>query len=338
VIHAGHATAEGTASFAARFPAQQGAGFFRDAGGLTLSSLGLGTYLGDLDPATDDAYAQAAVAAVTGGINVLDTAINYRQQRSERSIGVALNYLFDSGECRREQVAVCTKAGFLTPGAVSQATLRPEEVVARMHSMAPDFLEDQIARSRANLGVETLDVFYLHNPETQIGQVPLGEFEERLRRAFARLEKLAEAGRIRYYGTATWDGYRKDGGLDLGRLVEIAREEGGREHRFRFVQLPFNLAMREAASRGVLEVARLAGITVVASAALLQARLAGGLPEELRQKLPGLHTDAQRAIQYARSTPGITVALAGMSQTAHVMENLAVSVVRPLRSEEHGRI
>ena len=71
---------------------------------------------------------------------------------------------------------------------------------------------------------------------------------------------------------------------------------------------------------------------MVASASLLQARLA-----QVKERLPGLDTDGQRAIQFARSTPGITVALVGMSQTTHVNENLAVSVVRPLVSDEYLR-
>jgi aryl-alcohol dehydrogenase-like predicted oxidoreductase len=337
VTTTGYATTGGTAAFAARFPAQRDAGFFRDASGLSVSSLGLGTYLGEMDEATDDAYAEAVVAAVTGGINVLDAAINYRHQRSERSIGEALQYLFDSGAFRREEIVVCTKAGFLTPGAISPATLPPEEVVGRMHSMAPDFLEDQIGRSQSNLGLETIDVFYLHNPETQLPHLSADQFDRRIRRAFARLEKLVAAGKIRWYGTATWDGYRKAGGLDLGRLVEIAREEGGAGHHFRFVQLPFNLAMPEAFHRGVFEVARMAGIAVVASASLLQARLTHGMPDEVKERLPGFSTDAQRAIQFTRSTPGITVALVGMSRTAHVNENLAVSVARPLERDEYLR-
>src|SRR5687767_9579386 len=107
------ATAEGTARYVSRFPEQVAAGFYRQAGDLRVSSLGLGTYLGEMDEATDDAYAEAVVAAVHGGLNFLDAAINYRHQRSERSIGSALSFLFRSGEFQREEVVVCTKAGFL---------------------------------------------------------------------------------------------------------------------------------------------------------------------------------------------------------------------------------
>src|SRR5437762_3520990 len=165
----GCATTSGTARYTSRFSTNQ---FYREAVGLNVSSLGLGTYLGGLDERVDDAYASAVATAVCGGINFLDSAINYRHQRSERSIGAALASLFASGEFKRDEIVVCTKAGFLTPGAVNAATLRDGDVVGGMHSMAPDFLDDQIDRSRANLGLDTLDVFYLHNPETQLGHIP----------------------------------------------------------------------------------------------------------------------------------------------------------------------
>jgi aryl-alcohol dehydrogenase-like predicted oxidoreductase len=253
----GYATVEGTARFAGRFPAHNA--FYRSIiEDLRVSSLGLGTYLGGLDAATDNSYADAVKTALRGGINFIDSAINYRHQRSELAIGAALRELVNLSEVQRDEIVVCTKAGFLTPNAVP-AWLPPEAVVGRMHSMAPDFLADQIDRSRANLGLDTIDVFYLHNPETQLNFVSREEFDNRIRQAFARLEELAAQHRIRFYGTATWDGYREAGSLDLPRIVELAREAGGKNHHFRFVQLPFNLGMVEAFTgrpESVLEVTR----------------------------------------------------------------------------------
>ena len=334
----GFATAEGTARLAARFPAYRDCGFYRKVELLELSSLGVGTYLGDTDDQTDAAYREAAIAAVHSGINFLDTAINYRRQRSERSIGAALAELLRSAWARRDEVVVATKAGFLTPGAVP-SFLKDGDVVGNMHSMQVDFLADQIDRSRANLGLGTIDVFYLHNPETQLGFISREEFDNRIRLAFLKLEQMAADGKIRYFGTATWDGYRKPAGardaLNLARLLELAAEAGGGGHHFRFIQLPFNLAMPEAFTNGTLELAAKSGITVVASATLLQGRLSRDLPHSLAEKLLGLSTDAQRAIQFTRSTPGIATALVGMSNTAHVEENLAIAAVPPLATEAY---
>ena len=85
----GHATPDGTAAFAKRHPALA-AGHWRPVLGLTLSSFGLGTYLGNADPVTDGRYAAAAARALELGLNVIDTATNYRYQRSERNVGAAL--------------------------------------------------------------------------------------------------------------------------------------------------------------------------------------------------------------------------------------------------------
>jgi aryl-alcohol dehydrogenase-like predicted oxidoreductase len=336
-VNHGFATPEGTARLVARRSGPTVCGFYRQFDSLQISSLGLGTYLGNPDDPTDIAYRDAVIAAVRGGINFLDTAINYRHQRSERSIGAALAQLFAAGDAQRDQIVVATKAGFLTPGAVPEF-LKPEDVAGGMHSMQPDFLAGQIDRSRANLGLDTIDIFYLHNPETQLGFVSREEFERRIRLAFAKLETLVADGKIRKYGTATWEGFRVPAArpaLDLARLVEIATEVGGAQHHFRFVQLPFNFAMPDAFTNGVLDLAAQSGIAVVASATLLQARLARNLPDGLADRFPGLTTDAQRAIQFTRSTPGILAALVGMSRAAHVAENLAVAGVPPLTESEY---
>jgi aryl-alcohol dehydrogenase-like predicted oxidoreductase len=330
-MKSGFATPEGTARFADRFPAFQG--FFRGAQGLTVSSLGLGTYLGNPDEATDRAYADAARAAFASGINFFDTAINYRNQKSERALGDALQ------DAPRDEFVICTKAGFLTPDAVPDF-LTAADVVGGMHSMAPDFLADQIDRSRANLGLDSLDVFYLHNPETQLKYVTRGEFDQRLRTAFMRLEQLVSEGAIRCYGTATWDGYRKPGQLNLAAIAALARDVGAADHHFRFAQLPFNLAMVEAygkSSDTVLQVAGREGITIVASAALWQGRVLEQMPDAVAELLPGLASDAQRAIQFTRSTPGIAVALAGMSNREHVRDNLGVTAIPPATREQYLR-
>src|SRR5690242_3970085 len=320
--------------YADRFPEYRDAGFYRRVLDWTVSSLGIGTYLGAVDDASDAAYTDALIAAGENGINFFDCAINYRHQRSERSIGAALKRL------NRDEIVVCTKAGFLTPGAIP-SSLTAADVVGRMHSMAPDFLADQIERSRGNLGVDTIDVFYLHNPETQLGYVSREEFEARIRAAFARLEELVAQGKIRYYGAATWDGFRKPGQLNLPRLVEIAAEAGGAQHHFRLIQLPFNLGMVEAfveKPESALAAAARLDIAAVASATLLQTRVLDQMPDAVAELLPGLESNAQRAIQFTRSTPGISVALVGMSRREHVLENLGVARVPSATPAQYLRL
>ncbi|MDX1980906.1 MAG: aldo/keto reductase [Bryobacteraceae bacterium] len=339
------ATQEGTARFAARFPDHAANGFFRKAQGLTVSSIGIGSYLGAMDEATDAAYSEAVTAAAAGGINVIDTSLNYRHQRSERAIGRALNAI------ARDEVVLCTKAGYLVPDALPLGSLRAADIVGNMHSMAPAFLEDQLQRSLDNLGVDAIDVFYLHNPETQLQFIDNETFYSRIRVSFEALERIASTGLIRFFGTATWNGYRRNGlpdGLSLARLESIAREVGGKQHHFRFVQLPFNLAMTEGYGQraeqvgerrmSILQAAKEFGITVVASASLLQTRLTSGLPGTLAESLSGPDSDATRAIQFARSAPGVTTALVGMSKVEHVKQNLHVAGYAPLPAEQFDRL
>ncbi len=333
-----YATTEGTTRYIDRFPKYRDAAFYRTVRSLSLSSLGIGTYMGGDDDAADEAYTDALTTAGVGGINLFDTAINYRNQRSERCIGAALRQL------QRDETVVCTKGGFLTAGAVP-SFLKPEHVVGKMHSMQPDFLADQIDRSRANLDVDTIDVFYLHNPETQLGFLTRDEFDARIRGAFGRLEQLVADRKIRWYGAATWDGFRKKGALDLPRLAGLALEECGPEHHFRFVQLPFNLGMVEAflaSSEGdkpesVLQAAARLGIAVIASATLSQGEALEHMPKPVAELLPDL-TNAQRAIQFTRSTPGVAAALVGMGRREHVLQNLGVAHVAPVTHEQYLRL
>ena len=352
----GRATPQGTLRYAARFQGRAAAGHFRETpGGLALSSIGIGTYLGEADAATDKSYTDAVVAAVEGGINLIDSAINYRLQRSERAVGAALRILA-AKRFSREEIVLCTKAGFLTPDGtmpdnaedyfsrefMQRGIFRPEDIAAGCHCMTPRYLADQLDRSLANLGVECVDVFYLHNPETQLDEISAEEFRRRITDAFEFFESAVAAGKIGAYGLATWIAFREDpkktGYLSLAAMEEIAREAGGQDHHFRFVQLPLNLAMPEALVRAnqivtgktmaTVQAARALGITLVTSAALLQGQLTQNLPPYIGAAL-GLKSNSLQALQFARSAPGVTTALVGMSGAEHVRANLEVITVEP---------
>jgi aryl-alcohol dehydrogenase-like predicted oxidoreductase len=349
------ATREGTAAYAQRLAGTAAEGHFRAALGLTVSSIGLGTYLGNVDEATDRGYREAIEEAVLGGVNVLDTAVSYRLQRSERVIGEALSALAARG-IPREQVVLSTKAGYV-PSAdpkgyfereiVARGLAGREDLVSGCHSLAPGYLRHQLDTSLHNLGVATVDVAYLHNPEQQLEEVPPDFFLARMRAAFEVLEQAVARGEVGVYGTATWNGYRVRPGrsewLSLETLVQTAREVAGDGHHFKIVQLPFNLAQPEALVAPtqtlgrtpvtLLAAARELGVTVMCSASLMQGRLSRGLPPQAHVVWKGLDTDAQRALQVARSTPGITTALVGMGRAAHVRENLALVALPPLAGE-----
>jgi aryl-alcohol dehydrogenase-like predicted oxidoreductase len=353
----GYATPEGTTRFAKRHAGRAADDHFRLWHGLLVSSIGVGTYLGECDDADDARYAAAIEAALRGGINLIDTAINYRCQRSERVIGQVVRRLIEQDVIARDEIIVSTKGGFLPfdgavpedPTAYFVATyvrpglLAPGDVAAGCHCMSPRYLHDQIERSRANLGFQSVDLYYLHNPEMQLEEAGRSEVKRRIEEAFACFEGEVAAGTIRRYGTATWDAYRvspEDASyLSLGEVIGIAHHVGGGDHHLAAIQLPYNLAMPEAAagthhlldgeSVSAVALAKARGIGVFCSASILQGRLSRNLPAWLQEAFPELASDAQRALQFVRSTPGVTAALVGMKRVEHVEETLAVAATPP---------
>ncbi len=320
---------------------------------LVVGALGIGTYLGDCTEDDDEHYRRAVYQAITSGINVVDTAINYRCQRSERAVGRALTEAIAAGAVRRDEILLCTKGGYVAldgaPPASREAyesflqttlfatgIITPEELVRGGHSIVPRFLAHQLAMSKANLGVEVIDLYYLHNPEEQLLGTDRDTFNARMRIAFEFLEERAEAGEIAAYGCATWNGLRvtpdQKQHLNLAELVAIARDIAGTRNHFRAVMAPFSLAMPEAARTPtqrlgrklvpLLEAAEALGLGVMVSAPLMQGRLTTGLPPEIHELFPNCTTDAQRALRFATSLSGVSSALAGMRHEAHVRQNI----------------
>ncbi|MFN2511126.1 MAG: aldo/keto reductase [Pyrinomonadaceae bacterium] len=362
----GSATLEGTARYRDRFKERAAENHFRNEQDLWLSSIGIGSYLGNADDVTDAKYSEAVVRAVELGANVIDTAANYRFQRSERSIGKALGELTNTTGFSREEILICSKGGYLpfdgapprnVRGYIEDTFVRPgiarlEDFVSGSHCMTSGYLQNQLDQSLRNMGLECIDVYYVHNPESQLGHVSEEEFYSRLRGAFETLEQNVAQGKIKMYGVATWNGFRvppeAPGYHSLPRMQEVAREVAGESHGFRFIQLPFNLAMPEAlvlrnqivdeVEVSTVEAAAALSITVVSSASILQGRVAHGLPETIREPMGSLATDALTAIQFVRSTPGITTALVGMSNSKHVDENLQLVRVEPAHPDDYRRV
>lgn len=349
----GRATETGTRRFAERFAGRFSPDFYRDTtSGLTTSSMGMGTYLGECDDEEDNRYSMVIEAGVERGMNVVDTAINYRCQRSERAVGRALRGLLTEGRTSRDEIVVCTKGGYIpldgAPPAsreeyaalinseyIEPGLVEKGDIVAGGHCLKPRFLANQIGRSRSNIGIDCIDLFYLHNPEQQLDAHDRTAFLAIMREAFAELESQVADGHIASYGCATWNGFRVFAAnrnyLSLVELETLANEAGGSNHHFRAIQLPVNLAMTEAVRApsqhadgknvDVMTLAGNLGISVVASAALMQAQLTRDLPAAVKSLYPSFDTDAQRAIAFVRSLP-VATALVGMRSITHLEENL----------------
>ena len=353
------ATSEGTWGYRDRFGDAFARTYFRRFGPGVASSVGLGTYLGEPTDAVDARYRESIAEALSAGVNVVDTAINYRHQRSERVVGEAL----EAADVDRQAVVVATKGGFVPfdgsppddPAAyvrsefVDSGLLSADDLARGSHAIAPEFLDAMLDRSLTNLGVDTVDCYYVHNPETQLQTRSREAVYDALEAAFERLERRRTAGDIGGYGVATWNSFRvprtHDAYLSLPEVVaraESAAETVGLDDvGLTAVQLPFNVAMADAftvaAHRhpdeerdvSALEYAQAIGLDVVASATLAQGDLARSIPAAVETELSG-ETPAQRAINFARSAPGVTTALVGTSSPAHVPENVAAGTFEPL--------
>ena len=339
-----------------------------DKTNLQASTIGIGTYLGKEDDKTDALYLDAIIEAVGLGCNVIDTAINYRQMKSERVVGRAVRNLMKKHPDIREKLIVATKGGFI-PGDIEsgeepsgffqnrflkKGILNEEDVVKGCHSLKPEFIHECVLMSLKNLGLEYIDIYYIHNPEIQLSELSANEFYHRLSKAFELLEGFVRDGRIRMYGTATWDGYRLDAydpnRLSLKRVIQAAEAVTvGSQHHFRIIQLPINIYMPEAAIMQNQElhgkwVTPLAAaeemeLFVMSSATLLQTHTLKESKLFSFQSLDNVGSSAaRRAIQVIRSLHGVTTSLVGMKTVKHVQENLQLLKVPKLDPEDARQI
>jgi len=347
----GFASEEGTRNFAAK-AVKLGVlrEHFRSYNELTLSSLGMGTYLGETDRETDILVSQAVEESVrSGAINVIDTAINYRFQKAERSVGNALRKMVEENSVKRSEIFLATKNGYLTPDGdlkmdfwkyvhenlVKTNIIKPNEISSGMHCMSVNYLKDQLQRSLRNLGVECVDLMYLHNAaEAQLNDISMEEFFEKLRSVFTFYEDMRKEGKIRYYGLATWSCFRlpadDPGYLSLSEVVSVAKEVDD-DHGFKFIQLPFNLGMKEAfmlrnqnvdgEMLSTLEAAKKLGLGVFTSVPLLQGKL---LNPRALPNIEGIDKPALKCLQIARSAP-VICPLVGQKDSSHVKENVQIA-------------
>lgn len=344
------ATSDGTQRFADRHG--RGNGRYRDALELAWSSVGIGTYLGTADDATDVLVGSAVRNAVNGGINVIDTAANYRRGRGETAAGQGLAASFEAGESRRDEVIVCTKAGYLPTSAeafrdtyMGKDGIGESDLVGDNHCMHPAYIEDRIALSLEALQLDKIDVFYLHNPEAQLAHVSREVFDQRLLAAFEVLEAAAKAGRIGYYGLATWRAFRASPGEPgyisiVGTKALAKKAAGDGPDHYRCVQMPVSITMPEAVNRptqwigdasvSAIAAARILGLAAVGSGSIAKAA-APAMNASLQKWLgEDFSDDVQRALQFSRSASGLTTALVGMKQPEHLEKNLVVQGRDPL--------
>jgi aryl-alcohol dehydrogenase-like predicted oxidoreductase len=353
----GFATSEGTQRFVK--DSEINPLNFKQFHNLSLSNVGIGTYLGEADQKTDELVKNAIKQSVLAGINVIDTAINYRAQKAERSVGKAIYELINEGKISRDQIFISTKNGYITNDAdvkqefweyikneyTQKGVIHEGDVTSGYHCMTTTYLEDQLNRSLKNLGLCCVDLMYLHNAvESQIKDVSKEKFLQNLKLVFEFYERKRKEGKIKFYGLATWDCFRvapdNPQYLSLQDTVELAKQAGGENHGFRFIQLPLNMYYDQALLTknqtfdgrpiSTLESARRLNIGVFTSVPFMQGKLlAQGAMPEFNDLSPPL-----RALQFIRSSPGVLAPLVGQKSQEHVYENLKIMKIPPMKEDE----
>ena len=362
----GHATPEGTKNYVKNAVKNRGkpADHFRVFDNLYLSSIGMGTYLGKPNKEDDQSMENAVYDSIkSGSVNVVDTAINYRAMRSEKSVGRALLRLINDGIVTRDQVFVSTKNGYITNDGdypeidvmeyvqtmfISNGIMHADDISSGYNVLNPNYLKRCIDKSIANLHLATLDLVYVHNPfESWYEDVSREDFFQMLSKVFEAYEEYRTLNKIRYYGMATWTCFRVPPDskeyLSLEDITKTAEKVGGLgKHGFRFIQLPYNLAYSEALllknqsvgtekNLTILEAAERLKIGVFTSIPLFQGRL-------LKTKIPdygGLTDQVSKLLQIVRSSPSVIAPLVGQKEPNHVEQNLKITSVSPMGSKEY---
>ncbi len=254
----GHADLKGTSVYFQKesdMPVRQSPFF-------SVSPIALGTHLGDMTDSDSALYQDAIRYGLMHGINMVDTALNYRGMKSERDVGAVLRLLLlEREELHRDQLVISTKAGII-PGDID-ANLVPADYLEQVlykqniitaadvnvvdhhrHVLSPEYFGFAIAQSRKHLQLETIDIYYLHNPEISMMVLGPDSFYKKLIPLFSFFEEQVKKGRIRLYGMATWEAFLlpegEPGYIGLENAVEVAKSVAGEHHHFRFLQTPYH--------------------------------------------------------------------------------------------------
>lgn len=354
------ATSEATYHYAKQFSNYKD--FYIKHNDLIFSKLGLGTF--NKEPYKEENYVfhyiEGVKTAIKNGINLIDTASNYRYGQSEKEIGEALNELYAEGAVKREELIICSKGGFIqldfpfpeNPYTwIEEHILKPklalkEDIELDQHCMTPDYLEWSCQTSLKNMGVDCFDIYYLHNPEMQLIKLGYDKFLKKIESIFRRFEKMADKGMLKYYGVAVWNAFINPKNnkelINLEDLVNIAQKVGGENHRFKYIQTPFNMGKTSIYTlptqtvKGeectLLQAAHRLGMGVISSSSLLQMNLfkKSFKPETgyLLDPSMTLSNDIQLALQFVRSTPGIISSLFASKVPVHIKANLEITKIK----------
>ncbi|MEI5908611.1 aldo/keto reductase [Bacillus spongiae] len=345
----GYASLNGTKEYVTRFNQ-----FYRTTPMFYTSSIGLGTHLGDMNENDSALYCKGIEYGLRKGLNVIDTAINYRGMKSERDVGYVLTSLIERKLIKREDVVVSTKAGIIA-GDI-EANLVPIDYLQKVlieggiiteadlsivdhhrHVLAPAYYEFAIHKSKNHLNLETIDIYYVHNPEISMMTLGSEVFYSQLETLFAFFETQVQMGHIKYYGLATWLGLltnpNEHGYISLEKVVNIAKRLAGNSHHFRFIQFPLNRKINNGVRMKNQKVNH-HWVTVVEAAEKLGLFSITSAPFHLG-KLIDEGSSSQSMLLEVIQMKGILSTMVGMKRNEHIKENM--ETIRVFQNRINGK-
>ena len=305
--------------------------------GLPVSEVGFGgAGIGHVWGSTSDAECIAAVRrAVELGINFFDTSPMYGAGRSEENLGLGLAGL-------RQPVYIATKV-----------RLRTEADLSDMGLAVRQSVEQSLRRLRTDV-IDVLQIHHQLGPEggqylDAVGPPPRYAYRLTLEQALdlgAAMQRMVEAGKVRFLGVTAWDGHPD--------VVEPLLASGV----FHTAQILYNLLNRTAAvapptgfddlDQGrSMPAARRNDIGIIG----IRAHAAGALADRLDRavaegseaardharsgrlrflKKGPFRTMSQVALRYCLDNPAIATVVPGVKSVAEVEETVACVDLPPI--------
>jgi len=326
---------------------------------LHYSKVGIGTYLGDLSESVDDKIYNVIIKAIKNGINLIDTAPNYRCERSEMIIGKVVS------DSNRKDLIISTKVGFLPfkqqepenynkyfqDRFINSGIINTSDIYGDWQSFHPDYIEWQLNESLNRLNTDYIDIYYLHNPDELLDYISLDKFYSIISNAFEFLNKMILLGKIKYIGISTWNGFLKnENKVDLNKIISIAKNTLDSD-KFKFIQVPYNLAMTDYLTKknqidsknnkncSLIYLANSYNIDVMTSAPFYHGKLINiDLPEKIKNMFYNVKNNAELSLKFSLSNPGSNAVLTGVTNTSHLQEIISVLNKDLIDIKEYSKI
>lgn len=339
----GYATVEGTKKYFEKLNLNKS--IIRENKYFYSTPMAMGTFIGDFSDEDSKKYEESLTYGINNGVNFIDTAICYRGMRSERDVGKVLKKLIlEEEKLEREEIIISTKAGiifgdilepirpveYLNKVLIGEGILKKEDVNITeefKHTLNPRFYEHAIERSKENLGLETIDINYIHEPEASKSVLGEKVFYKELEKLLEFYEGQVEKGNIVNYGMATWDGFITDESskeyLSLEKVIEIAKKVAGNRHHFKFVQLNYNKVKTNANTFKNQSVNGKKYTAIDAANELGILVNVNGPLNQMKWKKSELYSPKEM-IEFVLDTKGIYAAMIGNKEMEHLRHNMSV--------------